>query len=264
MTERKNRGTVCSCSTPRPRNLIRFRGIAFAMFLSFAAISLNGCGKKAPVQDTTTAAETSSAAAAATAASDAAAVTSTVSETSEAVSASSAALGKPGEYTDEQKAAEQALKDAAAAAPFHDEDFRRNVAAGMEARWEILDSADPETMSPEEFRDYAADSVQAELDAIGDFYLYSFNNKDAEQAAGKYLNALEGQMQGILQITAPEDLNRNAAYLGGFWLRIIAIHDLAETGEIPVSEKHQPDLDALLAQYEDAMTVLKEDSSRYN
>lgn len=251
MEDRKTCVTACSSYPPGSRSSRCFSGIrnvTFALFFSFAALSLVSCGKKAPVQDTAAAAETTAAPT----------ITETASETSASVPVTAAAPGKPREYTDAQKAAEEALKAAEAAAPFHDEDFRRNVAAGMEARWKILDSGDPETMSPEEFQAYAADSVQAELDAIGDFYLYSFNDEAAEQAAGKYMNALEGQMQGVMQITAPEDLNRNAAYLGGFWLRIIAVHDLAETGEIPVSEKYQADLEALLAQYEDAQAVLKE------
>ena len=71
------------------------------------------------------------------------------------------------------------------------------------------------------------------------------------------MNALAAQMQGIMELNDPAELGENENYMTGYWLRILAIHDLAETGTIPVSEKYQADLDAILEQYETAKEMIK-------
>ena len=239
------------------------RSISCAILLACAALTLGGCGKKTPVQETTVsaseAAVSSAATSSETAGSSAAASSAAAGSASEtgAASQESSASVKPGEYTDDQKAAEQAIAAVQAAAPRHDEDFRKNAGAGMEARWTLLDSTDPSDMSLEEYKAYAADSIQAEIDAFGDFYLYSFSDPAVEQAAGRYMNALAAQMQGIMELNDPAELGENENYMTGYWLRILAIHDLAETGTIPVSEKYQADLDAILEQYETAKSMIK-------
>ena len=229
----------------------RRSALIFAVLIALPCVAmlLGGCGKKT---DGAESAASSAASVQTTAAASEAAQTDT-SAGSEAASASV----KPGAYTEQQSAAEQAIEAAQAAAPFHEEDFRKNVGAGMEARWTVLDSRDPDGMDLEEFRKYAADSVQAELDAIGDFYLYSFSDKTFEQAAGMYMAALAAQTQGIMEIQDPEELTMDASYMKGYYLRILALHDLSLDGEIPVSEKYKGDLDALLGLYDDAKSAMK-------
>ncbi len=174
----------------------------------------------------------------------------------ESSAAQDTAANRPGEYTEKQAAAEQAIAAAEAAAPYHEDEFRKNAAKGMEARWTALDSKNPDSMSLEEFQTYAAESVQVEINAIGDFYLYSFEDKDFETAAGQYMNALASQLAGIWEISSQEELMQNEDYMRGYWLRIIAVHGMAENGEIPVSAKYQEDLKYLLDSYETAMKVL--------
>ncbi len=224
---------------------------ACVLVLACTALTLSSCGKNGKTAETTAAAETT----VQTTAAETVKETTAAAETAQAAG-ETASVGRPAEYSEQQKAAEQALAAAQAAAPYHDEDFRKNAGKGMEARWTVLDSTDPKGMSPEEYKKYAADSIQAEIDAFGDFYLYSFTDPDTEQAAGRYMNALASQMQGVMEISDPAELGENRTYMTGYWLRILAIHDLAETGKIPVSEKYQPDLDALLEQYETAKEMM--------
>ena len=239
--------------------------------LSLSLLFLNSCGKKqtAPPETTAQTAQTTDQ----TAQTTAQAETQTAQTETQVEAGNSAAETKnpsfgdtaasqnttperPGEYTEQQAAAEQAIAAAEAAAPYHEEDFRKNAAKGMEARWTALDSKDPDGMSLQEFQTYAAESVQEEIDAIGDFYLYSFKDKDFETAAGQYMNALASQLSGIWEISEADELMQNEEYMRGYWLRIIAVHGMAQNGEIPVSDKYQEDLKYLLDSYETAVQAL--------
>ncbi len=211
--------------------------------LSCSLLFLNSCGKKPAAPPETTAQTAQTTAQTPQTADDSAAPQNTTPD-------------RPGEYTEQQAAAEQAIAAAEAVAPYHEEEFRKNAAKGMEARWTVLDSKDPDVMSLEEFQTYAGESVQAEIDAIGDFYLYSFPDKEFETSAGQYMNALASQLSGIWEISEPDGLMQNEEYMRGYWLRIIAVHGMAQNGEIPVSEKYQEDLKYLLDSYETAVQAL--------
>ena len=236
--------------------------------LTFAMLALQSCGNQSAAATeaanaSRTAAQTADAAG--TAAQSAAAQSAAASDENMAsgnagpgagLESQSPEAARPGVYSVEQSQAEAAIAAAEAAAPYHEADFRKNVGAGMTARWTALDSRNPDSMSLEEFKAYAAESVQAEISAIGDFYLYSFTDKDFETAAGQYMNALSSQMSGIQEISSPEELSRNKNYMQGYWLRIIAICEMAKGGDIPVAEQYLPDLKAILESYESAKAAM--------
>lgn len=228
---------------------------ACLLALSVSMLLLNSCGKKpaAPAETTAQNVQTTAQSETQTETGNAAAET---KASGDSAASQDTAKERPGEYTEKQAAAEQAVAAAEAVAPYHEEEFRKNAAKGMEARWTVLDSKNPDGMSLEEFQTYAAESVQAEIDAIGDFYLYSFKDKDFETAAGQYMNALASQLSGIWGISAQDELMQNEDYMRGYWLRIIAVHDMAQGGEFPVSEKYQEDLQWMLDSYETAVQAL--------
>ena len=175
------------------RNVTCFKLITCAAVLLFAA-----CGKPAapPAESSATAAET-------------AVESSAVSETSAAAEVSSAAPVSSG-ITDQE------LEAAVESQYLSDEDFIANVRCGLEQRWSQVASQDGSSLGTKDFREYASEAVQAELDGIGELMYYSFKDENLPGLASSYYSALQDQLQGIREAESQEALSQSEVYMRGF------------------------------------------------
>ena len=225
--------------------------VLLAALCAALCLSLSGCGKKAepaPAATTAAAAETDSKA------------SSVSSETGAASSAGAAAESSTdSEKTEEELAAESVAESVAAskaAAPWHEKELLANIASGLEARWALNAEQSPEGMSLEEFKKYASAGVRAELDALREPVLYSFEDDDLYTLMSQYRMALNRQLKGISEITDTDGLSRNEAFLEGFFLRVVTLYTFKNTYGLTVDPKYEKNLDEVVGDYEEARRQL--------
>jgi len=237
----------------------KLSGCVFLAALCAAlCLNLSGCGKKA---EPAPAATTAAAAEADTAQSAGAGSGAASSAGAGAGAASSAAAesGADSEKTVEELAEESVAESIAAskaAAPWHEKELLANVASGLEARWALNAEKSPEGMSLEEFKKYASAGVRAELDALREPVLYSFEDDNLYTLMSQYRMALNRQLKGISEITDPDGLSQNEAFLEGFFLRVVTIYTFKNTYGLTVSPEYEKNLDEIVGDYEEAKKQL--------
>ena len=229
----------------------------FTSFISLscaAVLLLSACGKPAAPTASTPAAQTESAAA------GPAPETSSAAETgssAEAASSESSVSALPeGAAPVSSGVSEQELESAVESQYLSDEDFIANVRYGLEQRWSLVASQDGSSLETKDFREYASEAVQAELDGIGELVYYSFKDENLPGLASSYYFALQDQLQGIREAESQEALAQSQVYMRGFCLRTLVLHELKENYGLTVSADYTSNLEQAVARYEDALQYL--------
>ena len=245
------------------RNLTCFKLIACAAVLLFSA-----CGKPAVPAETSapvteTAAESSAAAVTSSAAETAAPATETAAESSTAAGAPSAAEASTAASAEASIAppvssgiSEKEFEEMVESQYLSDEDFIANVRYGLEQRWSQVAARDGSGLDTKDFRKYASEAVQAELDGIGELLYYSFKDENLPGLASSYYSALKDQLQGIKEAESQEALSQSEVYMRGFCMRTIVLHELKENYGLTVSDPYAANLDQAVSRYEDALQYL--------
>ena len=237
----------------------------FTSFISLscaAVLLLSACGK--PAAPTATApTDASSAVQMESAGTGSAPETSLSAETSEASSADKAASSESSGSALPEGAApvssgvsDQELESAVESQYLSDEDFIANVRYGLEQRWSLVASQDGASLETKDFREYASEAVQAELDGIGELVYYSFKDENLTGLASSYYFALQDQLQGIREAESQEALAQSQVYMRGFCLRTIVLHELKENYGLTVSTDYTANLEQAVSRYEDALQYL--------
>ncbi|MCR5161656.1 MAG: hypothetical protein K6C06_07795 [Lachnospiraceae bacterium] len=138
----------------------------------------------------------------------------------------------------------------------NDQDFLANVQAGLEQRWSQVSSQDGKTLNTEDFRAYASSAVQAELDAVGELYFYSFEDENLGGLASSYCSALQDQLAGIAESESQDTLQESELYMNGYCLRVVILHTLKEQYGLSVSEKYESNLESAVKRYDEARAYL--------
>ena len=226
--------------------------VLLAALCAALCLNLSGCGKKAePAPAATTAAAAENNAAQSAGAGSDAAATAAGADASSSAAESGADSEKTAEELAEESVAES-IAASKAAAPWHEKELLANVASGLEARWALNAEKSPEGMSLEEFKKYASAGVRAELDALREPVLYSFEDDDLYGLMSQYRMALNRQLKGISEITDPDGLSQNEAFLEGFFLRVVTIYTFKNTYGLTVSPEYEKNLDEIVGDYEEA------------
>ena len=137
-----------------------------------------------------------------------------------------------------------------------DADFVANVQYGLEQRWSQIAARDGSALDTKDFREYASEAVQAELDGIGELMFYSFKDENLPGLASSYYSALQDQLQGIREAESQEALSQSEVYMRGFCMRTIVLHELKENYGLTVSEPYTANLEQAVSRYEDALQYL--------
>lgn len=151
---------------------------------------------------------------------------------------------------------DQELESAVESQYLSDEDFIANVRYGLEQRWSQVAARDGAALDTKDFRDYASEAVQAELDGIGELMYYSFKDENLPGLASSYYSALQDQLQGIKEAESQEALAQSEVYMHGFCMRTIVLHELKEHYGLTVSDPYAANLDQAVSRYEDALQYL--------
>ena len=137
-----------------------------------------------------------------------------------------------------------------------DEDFIANVRYGLEQRWGLVATQDGSSLETKDFRQYASEAVQAELDGIGELMYYHFQDENLTGLASSYYSALQDQLQGIREAESQEALAQSEVYMRGFCYRTIVLHELKENYGLTVGDSYTSNLDQAVSRYEDALQYL--------
>ncbi len=228
----------------------------FAVLSCAAVLLFSACGKPAaPAESTSSAA--SPAAQTENAAADSSAETSAASETLSAYETAPSESAPPDSPAPVSSGVSgQELESAVESQYLSDEDFIANVRYGLEQRWSMVAAQDGSSLETKDFRKYASEAVQAELDGIGELLYYSFQDENLPGLASSYYSALQDQLQGIRESESQEALAQSEVYMRGFCLRTIVLHELKENYGLTVSAPFTANLEQAVSRYEDALQYL--------
>lgn len=231
------------------------RQFTFLVSLSCAAVLLlSACGKPAAPTATAPSAAQAESAAPETSLS---AETSETSPAAEAVSSESSGSALPeGAAPVSSGVSDQELESAVDSLYLSDEDFIANVRYGLEQRWSMVAAQDGASLETKDFREYASEAVQAELDGIGELMYYSFKDENLPGLASSYYSALQDQLQGIREAESQEALAQSEVYMRGFCIRTLVLHELKENYGLTVSPDYTSNLEQAVSRYEDALQYL--------
>lgn len=125
-----------------------------------------------------------------------------------------------------------------------DQDFVEAVANGLESRWEITDSVENrgETITEEDM----AKAIQQELDAVADYSDVKFENDELGDYADQYIAALS-------DMDANDYFEMNEKWSIAYSQRTAALFGINSISPIPVEERNQDTLDALVSDGEAAL-----------
>ena len=117
-----------------------------------------------------------------------------------------------------------------------DEHFMDALSSGLEARWEILDPLGV-TYEQEDLEK----AIQAEKDAVADFYDKDFENDELGVCAQRYIDSLNNSNAADMY-----SANGYSRWLQNYNARTAALYDINAIYEINVSEDEKSSLDQLL------------------
>lgn len=224
----------------------------FAALSCAAVLLFSGCGKPAvPTAAASSAAQNENAAA------DSAAEAASIGESDSAAETASPGTSLPDDAAPVSSGvSEQELESAVEAQYLSDEDFLSNVRYGLEQRWSMVAAQDGSSLETKDFRKYASEAVQAELDGIGELMYYSFKDENLPGLASSYYTALQDQLQGIRETESQEALAQSDIYMRGFCLRTLVLHELKENYGLAVSAPYTANLEQAVSRYEEALQYL--------
>ncbi len=129
-----------------------------------------------------------------------------------------------------------------------DEDFVLNVAKGLEARWDLNDQDDTDSMSTSKLQKAYRSYIKAEKDQVGKLSKYKFKDKELKSIAEQYINGLELQEEGIQYVGTDNYSDQQKTWTLGYNYRIVSITKMAEDYGLTVDSKYQETLDDMIAE----------------
>ncbi len=142
-----------------------------------------------------------------------------------------------------------------------DADFLANLSKGLEARWALTTGEyNPDVvdlMSDEEVRETYDMFVDTEIEAIGDFSAYVFEDEKLAKYAEMYRKALGLQKQGIQYKRTDKVLQHSQTWDLGYCYRVVCVCELDQEGKLDIDPQYQATLDGFYDVYnEDKLIVM--------
>ena len=135
------------------------------------------------------------------------------------------------------------------------EDFRNNLAAGLNARLALFNSE--EYVNSHEFVDLMTSYVNAELDALGKYEDYVILDKWLDILAQRYFNALDSQLAAMEYADTDNIKYREYFELKGYDERVMVLAHLKSVYGFDIGETYAKDFDEMTAEG-DTLLELKE------
>lgn len=135
------------------------------------------------------------------------------------------------------------------------EDFRNNLAAGLNARLALFNSE--EYVNSHEFVDLMTSYVNAELDALGKYEDYVILDKWLDILAQRYFNALDSQLAAMEYADTDGIKYREYFELKGYDERVMVLAYLKSEYGFDIGETYAKDFDEMTAEG-DTLLELKE------
>ena len=135
------------------------------------------------------------------------------------------------------------------------EDFRNNLAAGLNARLALFNSE--EYVNSHEFVDLMTSYVNAELDALGKYEDYVILDKWLDILAQRYFNALDSQLAAMEYADTNGIKYREYFELKGYDERVMVLAYLKSEYGFDIGETYAKDFDEMTAEG-DTLLELKE------
>lgn len=135
------------------------------------------------------------------------------------------------------------------------EDFRNNLAAGLNARLTLFNSE--EYVNSHEFVDLMTSYINAELDALGKYEDYVILDKWLDILAQRYFNALDSQLAAMEYADTDGIKYREYFELKGYDERVMVLAYLKSEYGFDIGETYAKDFDEMTAEG-DTLLELKE------
>lgn len=135
------------------------------------------------------------------------------------------------------------------------EDFRNNLAAGLNARLALFNSE--EYVNSHEFVDLMTSYINAELDALGKYEDYVILDKWLDILAQRYFNALDSQLAAMEYADTDGIKYREYFELKGYDERVMVLAYLKSEYGFDIGETYAKDFDEMTAEG-DTLLELKE------
>ena len=135
------------------------------------------------------------------------------------------------------------------------EDFRNNLAAGLNARLALFNSE--EYVNSHEFVDLMTSYINAELDALGKYEDYAILDKWLDILAQRYFNALDSQLAAMEYADTDGIKYREYFELKGYDERVMVLAYLKSEYGFDIGETYAKDFDEMTAEG-DTLLELKE------